>query len=259
LRISPPRPDFELRVVPPSLNVRAGASVPLTVYALRKDGFSNEIALTLKDAPPGFALSGSRVPANQDQVRLTLKAPPRPLQHPLSLSIEGRVTLQGREVRRPAVPAEDMMQAFIYRHLVPANELRVAVIHAATPPPQGREAVQNLPPQRPHENPRARSGPDLGLGLGGCSADCKSTTSLRYVGAAVCPGRAPDSALDSSGALGEQVFNLHGGRCHHLFSPAFRNSISQEDLPRTKSRALRPASLSVSRLAVSRPRTCGYH
>ena len=51
LRISEPRPDFALRIVPSSINVRAGGSVPITVYALRKDGFSGEIALTLKDAP----------------------------------------------------------------------------------------------------------------------------------------------------------------------------------------------------------------
>ncbi len=48
LRLSPPRPDFELRIVPSSVSARAGASVPLTVYALRKDGFADEITLTLK-------------------------------------------------------------------------------------------------------------------------------------------------------------------------------------------------------------------
>jgi len=35
--------------------------------------------------------------------------------------------IQGREVLRPAVPADDMMQAFLYRHLVPAEDLEVAV------------------------------------------------------------------------------------------------------------------------------------
>ena len=35
--------------------------------------------------------------------------------------------IQGHEVTRPAVPAEDMMQAFAYRHLVPAKELEVSV------------------------------------------------------------------------------------------------------------------------------------
>jgi len=127
LRLSPPQPDFELRAVPSGINVRGGATVPLTVYALRKDGFSGEIALALKDAPRGFALSGGQVPANQDQVRLTLTVPPVSLKEPLSLSLEGRATIQGREVSRPAVPAEDMMQAFAYHHLVPAKEMRVAV------------------------------------------------------------------------------------------------------------------------------------
>ncbi len=128
LRLSSPQPDFELRVVPSSLTARAGVSVPLTVYALRKDGFTNEITLALSDAPDGFTLSGGRVPANQDQIRMTLTAPPNPAKEPYSLNLQGRASIEGRAVVHPAVPAEDMMQAFAYRHLVPAKELQVAVI-----------------------------------------------------------------------------------------------------------------------------------
>ena len=128
LRLSPPRPDFELRVVPASLTVRAGVSVPLTVYALRKDGFTNEITLALNGAPAGLTLSGGSVPANQDQVRMTLSAPPNPAKEPYNLNLEGRAIIEGCAVVHPAVPAEDMMQAFAYRHLVPAKELRLAVI-----------------------------------------------------------------------------------------------------------------------------------
>jgi hypothetical protein len=127
LRISAPRPDFALRAVPSSVSVRGGASVPLTVYALRRDGFTNEITLALRDAPAGFKLTGGKVPACQDQVRLTLLAPAVPTEKPLSLGLEGRATIQGHAVVHPAVPAEDMMQAFAYRHLVPAKELDVAV------------------------------------------------------------------------------------------------------------------------------------
>lgn len=127
LRVSPPQPDFELRVVPSTLNVRSGASIPITVFALRKDGFTNEIALTLKDAPPGFKLSGNVVPAGQDKIRLTLTAPPNPAKEPFTLSIESRATVATRELIRPVVPADDLMQAFFYRHLVPAKELTVAV------------------------------------------------------------------------------------------------------------------------------------
>jgi len=47
-------------VVPSSLNLRRGATVPITVRAIRRDGFSGEIALNLKDAPGDFALSARR-------------------------------------------------------------------------------------------------------------------------------------------------------------------------------------------------------
>jgi hypothetical protein len=99
----------------------------LTVYALRRDGFTNEITLSLQDAPAGFKLNGAKVPANQDQVRLTLLAPAAPSEKPLCLELEGRAVILGHTVVHPAVPAEDMMQAFAYRHLVPAKELDVAV------------------------------------------------------------------------------------------------------------------------------------
>ncbi len=67
------------------------------------------------------------MPANQDQVRLTLAVPPKPVEEPISLVLEGQAVVEGREIRRPVVPADDMMQAFAYRHLVPAEELKVTV------------------------------------------------------------------------------------------------------------------------------------
>jgi hypothetical protein len=131
LRIGAPRPDFDLRVTPSSINVSGGLTVPITVHALRKDGFSGDIALALKGAPKGFTLIGGLLPAGRDEVRITLTVPPQPQPEPLSLSLEGRATIQGRAISRLAVPAEDMMQAFAYRHLVPASDLKVAVRRGA--------------------------------------------------------------------------------------------------------------------------------
>jgi hypothetical protein len=45
----------------------------------------------------------------------------------LSLSLEGRATIDGDPIVRPVVPAENMMQAFAYWHLVPVNELNAVV------------------------------------------------------------------------------------------------------------------------------------
>jgi hypothetical protein len=127
LRVSEPRPDFALRLVPSSLNLRTGMSGPVTVYALRRDGFTNAINLVLKDAPDGFSLSGARIGENQDKAQFTLKAPSQPTEAPVTLAIEGRATIGGQTVRHAAVPSENMMQAFFYWQLVPSKELAVVV------------------------------------------------------------------------------------------------------------------------------------
>ena len=127
LRVSEPQPDFALRIVPSSLSLRAGMSVPVTIFALRKEGFTNAISLNLKDAPPGFSLSGASVGVNQEKAQFTLKAPSQPTDDPASISIEGNALIDGKRVTHDAEPAEDMMQAFIYRHLVPSQELAVSV------------------------------------------------------------------------------------------------------------------------------------
>jgi hypothetical protein len=127
LRLSAPQPDFAVRLAPSSLTVRAGATVPLTVFALRRDGFTNSIKLELERAPAGFVLSGGEIPANQDRVRVTLTAPAKPTDAPQSVSLVGYARIEGRLVSHPVIPCDDLMQAFIYRHLVPAQEFQVAV------------------------------------------------------------------------------------------------------------------------------------
>jgi hypothetical protein len=127
LRISYAHPDFELRVVPSSITIRPGLTVPIAVYALRRDGFSGDITLKLKDAPRGFVLSGGRIPAGLDSVRVTLGAPATKIETPHNLYVEGEAGINGRKVRHRGLPAEDMEQAFAYHHLVAEKESFVVV------------------------------------------------------------------------------------------------------------------------------------
>jgi len=148
LRLTPPQPDFALRVAPSSLNVRAGGAVPVWVHVLRKDGFDGAIDLELQDAPAGFRLHGGRIPAGRGSVRVTLTAPPQPLAQPIPLHLEGRAAIGGQTITRPAVPCEDAMQAFLYRHLVPSQELLVAVLGGRFRPPP-LELASAVPVQIP--------------------------------------------------------------------------------------------------------------
>ncbi|MCS7238254.1 MAG: PPC domain-containing protein [Thermoguttaceae bacterium] len=127
LRISRPQPDFALRLTPSTVNVSQGVHIPITVWAVRKDGMEGDIMLELRDAPAGFRLSGNWVPAGKDQVVLTLSVGAAVTPGVYKLKMVGRASFQGKTIEREVVPADDMMQAFIYRHLVPADCWLVAV------------------------------------------------------------------------------------------------------------------------------------
>jgi hypothetical protein len=149
LRVSAPRPDFALRVVPSCIHAASWRLAPITVFALRKDGFGGEIALGFKDAPEGLLLAGGVVPAGQDRVRVTLAIAPW-LPDSLSLCLEGRATIDGEEVVRTACGADDTMQAFFYKHLVPASDLRlVRVDRPRFPRPGDRRADRSSLPKPP--------------------------------------------------------------------------------------------------------------
>jgi hypothetical protein len=125
LRVGPPQPDFALRVTPSSVNLGAGQTAVVTVFALRKDGFDGDIDVVLAQGARDFMLGGARIPAGRDRVRMTITAN-GPLARPVPLRLDGQANINGARVVRPVVPAEDMMQAFAYTHLVPTQTLLVA-------------------------------------------------------------------------------------------------------------------------------------
>jgi hypothetical protein len=153
LRVGPPRPDFDLIVTPSSVAVPAGRTVPVRVHAVRRDGFDGPIELRLLDAPEGFRLSGARIPAGADSVRVTLTAPRTRPAEPLRPSLEGTASIADADVVRRAVPADDRMQAFILRHLVPAQEWLVVSPRAGR---RNAPLVMVTTPQ-PVEVPSARN------------------------------------------------------------------------------------------------------
>ncbi|MCC6489223.1 MAG: PPC domain-containing protein [Candidatus Hydrogenedentes bacterium] len=123
LRIGSPQPDFALRVTPSSINLRPGRATPICVYALRKDGFEGAIDVRVKDTLAGLTLDGGRIPSGCEQIRMTLTVPSDAAIQPLELHLEGVASIGGQTVVRPVLPAEDMMQAFLYRHLTPSQQL----------------------------------------------------------------------------------------------------------------------------------------
>jgi hypothetical protein len=148
LRISAPQPDFELRVVPSSISLRSKSAANVSVYVIRKDGFNSPIKLALKDPLPGVTSAPVTLGPTQAVVGLTLRTTLATTSEPFTLVIEGRALVAKTEIVHQAVPAEDRMQAFLWRHLVPAQSLEAMVFDPAYKP-----APKRVPPTLPETAP----------------------------------------------------------------------------------------------------------
>lgn len=145
LRLSPPHPDFALRVVPSSIGLRPKSTAALAVHARRTDGFTGPIRLALDSPPDGFSSQPVTLSSTQTVARLTVRNSGAATGMPVGLSVVGKARIDGREVTRRAVPAEDMMQAFLWRHLVPATDLKAVVSNPAAAAARPDRLAQTRP------------------------------------------------------------------------------------------------------------------
>ncbi len=130
LVVGPPRPDYSVRIIPDNIRLAQGDTGVITVSSLRKDGFGGEIAVAPQTLPPGFAATDTVIPAGQDTARLTITAPRDAPLTAFPVTMVGTATLNNQPLMRTVVGAEDVMQAFSYRHIIPTKEFLVAVMEA---------------------------------------------------------------------------------------------------------------------------------
>lgn len=131
LRLSEPRPDFELRVAPSSVSLRRWNNEPVTVHLLRRDGFTGAVSLSLADMPAGWKLSETNIPPDKDLLKLSIITPPAQAEGTYPIHLQGMALINGTQRVQEATPAEDMMQAFAYRQLVPSEAFFGTIGHPA--------------------------------------------------------------------------------------------------------------------------------
>lgn len=150
LRISQPRPDFALRLVPSRICIPSNKAASVTVYAIRKDGFDGPIALSFKELPQGVESGGATLPAGKEVVGLSVKTTLATMEKPFNVTVLGTAKVGDTEIVREAMPAEDKMQAFLWRHLLPAEDLPLLVFNPSYQPPADRVR----PPIRDEDRPQ---------------------------------------------------------------------------------------------------------
>ncbi len=134
LRISPPVPDFELRATPSELGIPRGGSAALTVHAIRRDGFAGEVKIFIEEpSPAGLSLEGAVIPEGMDRIRMTVSASAESKAETIFPRLRGTAVVDGKTVSKPLVPAEELMQAFAFQHLVPSVAQVVTISEPGAP------------------------------------------------------------------------------------------------------------------------------
>jgi hypothetical protein len=104
-----PRPDFRLTVNPRNPNVPAGGTIPVTVTALRMDGFDGPIDVSLSDLPSGFQASKGVIASGQVSTTLALSAEPTAkLEASAPLKATGQASIGGANVAHVANPEDHL-------------------------------------------------------------------------------------------------------------------------------------------------------
>jgi hypothetical protein len=99
----------------------------MIVHSIRKDGFNNKINLEFSNMPSGFNLESAAIPAGKNKLAFTVSAPEDPDRSTFSPKVIGTADISGKKISRKAVPAEDKMQAFLWRHLVESEDLKISL------------------------------------------------------------------------------------------------------------------------------------
>ncbi len=107
LTIRPPRPDFKVQFNPTAPAVGKGSALPIGVTVQRLDEFDGEIALELRNLPPGFSAPRTSILPGDLTTSFALFAEPTAAvpakQTPLRLT--ARAVIAGKEIVREATGA----------------------------------------------------------------------------------------------------------------------------------------------------------
>ena len=125
--VTPSQPDFSLSIEPAVFAVPAGGTGMFNVVATRIQGFPGPIDLRLEGLPAGYKVAGTRIEKGMTRGIVTVTAPRNAERQTLHPTLVGQARASGKQIERTGSPAESMMQAFYYTHMLPVGDFRMEV------------------------------------------------------------------------------------------------------------------------------------
>lgn len=124
LRISRPRPDFTAYCEPSGLAFRGNDKRSLKINIVRKDGFKDKIKLHPED-PTEFQIENDTIASESNETTINLIPLPKYDGRTKEIQIKAVAMIDGKKIMKSVIAIDDMEQAFIYHHWVPAASLTI--------------------------------------------------------------------------------------------------------------------------------------
>lgn len=121
-------PDFELIADPSIISVPRGGSQIVNLQAIRRFSYQGEISTYFKGLPKGIEVAYSKLLKGEKKRSFTLTAPISAKEGDYVVRLFGEAKQGKAVVTKEAHPAESMMQAFYYTHLLPTSEMKVQIV-----------------------------------------------------------------------------------------------------------------------------------
>lgn len=117
LRLGPPVPDFAVYSTASLVNVPYGNAARVKFMINRQDGFTNAVRIVCED----YVLSDNVIGPTNLEHSVTFKAKEARTTKPTPIKVFAESVGEGTSLTRQVIPADQMMQAFAYNHLLPAE------------------------------------------------------------------------------------------------------------------------------------------
>ncbi len=117
LQIRPPSPDCKVYSAKSNINL-SGNGTPILFFVERIDGFAGAVKLSCDDLD---IVGSDEIAAAHKSGTIKFKQNWSRRSTPQGIEIFAEFNINGRVVKKTVIPADEVMQAFAYMHLVPAS------------------------------------------------------------------------------------------------------------------------------------------
>lgn len=135
LSIEDPKPDFDVYVTPSGITIPAGGGAKANLHVRRINGYTGPIDVRIANRKSDLSISGGHIPENCDSIPIVISTNKRVVAGKSGINMVASATVDGQQVTRQVIPADDITQAFITHHLVESDILSAYILRNFQRPP----------------------------------------------------------------------------------------------------------------------------